>query len=86
LVEKKILSSIYDFYFNSQMFVDPGLLFLGIALVVGLIAIIFFLLRLPDHGDDVAEEYADRLRVGRGTPPTPRGFFRRLLGWIRIGR
>jgi hypothetical protein len=68
------------------MFVDPGLLFLGIALVVGLIAIIFFLLRLPDHGDDVADEQADRLRVGRSADYVPRGFFRRLLGWIGFGR
>ena len=68
------------------MFVDPGLLFLGIALAVGLIVIIFLLLRLPHHGDDTAEEYADRLRVGRGAHSAPSGLFRRLLGWIGFGR
>jgi hypothetical protein len=49
--------------------VDPGLLFLGLCLILGLVAIVFLLMRLPAPGDDVADQFTDRAALeGRAAP------------------
>lgn len=68
------------------MWLDPGLLFLALAVLLGLILLVLLLLRLPGHGDDVAEQQFDRLATESRDGHRPRGLFRRLLWWIGIGR
>ena len=68
------------------MLVDPGLLFLGLCLILGLVAIIMVLLCLPGHGDDAAEQFADRAALGGRNTPGLLGFVRRLLGFLGIRR
>lgn len=68
------------------MLVDPGLLFLGLCLILGLVAIIMLLLCLPGHGDDDAEKFADRAALGDRSGSRPAGLFRRILWYLGIRR
>ncbi|MFN7341645.1 MAG: hypothetical protein ACK5VI_11265 [Opitutia bacterium] len=62
------------------MLVDPGLLFLALCLILGLVAIAIFLLCLPSPGDADGDRFADRPAHGSF------GLFRRLLWFLRIRR
>jgi hypothetical protein len=66
--------------------VDPGLLFLGLCLILGLVAIVILLLCLPSHGDDDGDRFADRAALGERGDPSKLGLFRRLLWFLRIRR
>jgi len=66
--------------------VDPGLLFLGLCLILGLVAIVILLLCLPSHGDDDADRFADRAALGERSDSGKLGFLRRLLWFLRIRR
>lgn len=68
------------------MLVDPGLIFLGLCLILGLIAIVFLLICLPSHGDDTAEQYADRAALGQRNSSKSIGPFRRLLWYLGLRR
>jgi len=65
---------------------DPGLLFLGLCLILGLVAIVVLLLSLPAHGDDAAEQFGDRAALGERQLSGRPGFFRRLLWIVGIRR